>query len=80
MATTSGALSELTAFHIGYYKHFRDEPHAAGEDEMLHVAAALLDKDLTDAVSLASALGVDLPVARLLCHAGSKVFPAESGD
>jgi hypothetical protein len=47
---------------------------------MLRVAAALLEKDLADAVSLASDLGVDLPVARLLSHAGSKVFPVASDD
>ena len=80
VAKNSGALSELSAFHIGYYKHFRDEPHAASEDDMLRVAAALLEKDLGDAVALSQTLGVDLPVARLLCHAGSKVFPVESAD
>jgi 3-hydroxyisobutyrate dehydrogenase-like beta-hydroxyacid dehydrogenase len=80
VAKTSGALSDLSAFHIGYYKHFRDEPHAAKEDEKLRVAAALLEKDLGDAVSLSKTLGVDLPVARLFSHAGSKVFPVASGD
>jgi 3-hydroxyisobutyrate dehydrogenase-like beta-hydroxyacid dehydrogenase len=76
VATASGALSELSAFHIPYYKHFRDDPHEKREDEMLHVAAALLEKDLGDAVALAADLGVDLPVAKLLSHAGSKIFPA----
>lgn len=76
VAKASGALSELSAFHIPYYKHFRDDPHKKSEDEMLRVAAALLEKDLGDAVALGQTLDVDLPVARLLSHAGSKVFPA----
>jgi 2-hydroxy-3-oxopropionate reductase len=70
----SGALSELSAFHIPFYKHFRDDPHAADEDEKLSVAAALLEKDLTDAVELAESLGVALPVARLLSHSGASIF------
>lgn len=78
VAKTSGALSELSAFHIPYYKHFRDDPHQPKEDEALRVAAALLEKDLGDAVALGKSLGVDLPVARLLSHAGSKVFPADN--
>jgi 3-hydroxyisobutyrate dehydrogenase-like beta-hydroxyacid dehydrogenase len=73
----SGALSELSAFHIPFYKHFRDDPHAAEEDEKLRVAAALLEKDLSDAVALAETLGVALPVARLLSHSGSKIFQVE---
>ncbi len=76
VARTSGALSELSAFHIPYYKHFRDDPHASEEDRMLHIAAALLEKDLGDAVALGRELGVELPVAQMLSHAGSKVFPA----
>lgn len=74
----SGALSELSAFHIPYYKHFRDDPHAESEDEKLRVAAALVDKDLSDAVALAKGLGVELPVAQLLSHAGSTIFHADS--
>jgi len=73
-AQASGALSELSAFHFPFYKRFRDEPHAAGEDEMLRVAAALLDKDLADAVALGEAYGVALPVARLLSHSGETIF------
>ncbi len=73
---TSGALSELSAFHIPYYKHFRDDPHAPGEDKALRVAAALVDKDLGDAVALARGLGVELPVAQLLSHSGAKIFQA----
>lgn len=76
VAQTSGALSELSAFTLPFYKHLRDDPHTADEDEMLHVAAALLDKDLSDAVELAGELGVALPVARLLSHSGDKIFPA----
>jgi len=73
----SGALSELSAFHVPFYKHFRDDPHAADEDEMLRVAAALLEKDLADAVALAGSCGVDLPIARLLSHAGDSIFQVE---
>ncbi len=77
VASTSGALSDLSAMYMRYYKHFRDDPHTASEDEALHVAAALLDKDLGDAVSLAETHGVDLPVASLLSHSGARVFPAD---
>lgn len=75
VAGFSGALSELSAGYMSYYKHFRDDPHSEFEDEALKVAAALLDKDLTDAVELAESLGISLPVARLLSHSGAKVFP-----
>jgi 3-hydroxyisobutyrate dehydrogenase-like beta-hydroxyacid dehydrogenase len=77
VASTSGALSDLSAMYMRYYKHFRDDPHTASEDEALHVAAALLDKDLGDAVSLAESHGVALPVASLLSHSGARVFPAD---
>jgi 3-hydroxyisobutyrate dehydrogenase-like beta-hydroxyacid dehydrogenase len=71
----SGALSELSAFTLPFYKHFRDDPHTPDEDEALHVAAALLNKDLSDAVELGKAFGVSLPVAQLLSHSGDKIFP-----
>jgi 3-hydroxyisobutyrate dehydrogenase len=71
----SGALSELSAFTLPFYKHFRDDPHTTSEDEALHVAAALLDKDLSDAVALGRTCGVSLPVAELLSHSGEKIFP-----
>lgn len=77
VATASGALSDLGAMYMQYYKHFRDDPHTAGEDEALRVAAALLEKDLSDAVALAESCGTSLPVARLLSHAGAKVFPVD---
>ena len=77
VAQASGALSELSAFHLPFYKHLRDEPHAADEDEILRVAAALLDKDLTDAVALGETHGVALPVARLLSHSGATIFQVE---
>jgi len=75
VAGTSGALSDLSAFHLPFYRHLRDDPHTASEDEMLKVAAKLLDKDLGDAVSLAKTCGVSLPVAQLLSHSGEKIFP-----
>lgn len=71
----SGALSDLSAFTLPFYKHFRDDPHTPGEDEALHVAAALLEKDLSDAVALGQSSGVSLPVAKLLSHSGEKIFP-----
>ncbi|MBK6278005.1 MAG: hypothetical protein IPF57_07640 [Gammaproteobacteria bacterium] len=43
---------------------------------MLEVAAALLEKDLSDAVALAEAHGLELPVARLLRHSGAAIFQA----
>jgi hypothetical protein len=72
----SGALSELSNGYMKYYKHFRDDPHSEFEDEALKVAAALLDKDLSDAVELAESHDLSLPIAKLLSHAGAKVFPA----
>lgn len=75
VAGMSGALSELSGGYMKYYKHFRDDPHSEYEDEALKVAAALLDKDLTDAVELAESHDLSLPIARLLSHAGAKVFP-----
>lgn len=75
VAGMSGALSELSAGYLQYYKHFRDDPHTAYEDEALAVAAALLHKDLSDAVELAQSHGIALPIARLLSDAGAKVFP-----
>lgn len=75
VAQASGALSELDAFTLPFYKHFRDDPHAAEEDEALRVAAALLEKDLADAVALAAEHDVDVPVARLLSHSGDAIFP-----
>jgi len=74
VAQASGALSELSAFTLPFYKHFRDDPHGADEDEILRVAAALLEKDLTGAVALAAAHDVDVPVARLLSHFGDAIF------
>jgi 3-hydroxyisobutyrate dehydrogenase-like beta-hydroxyacid dehydrogenase len=76
VAGLSGAISDLSAGYLQYYKHFRDDPHSEFEDEALKVAAALLDKDLSDAVALAESFGLSLPVASLLSHAGAKVFPA----
>jgi 3-hydroxyisobutyrate dehydrogenase-like beta-hydroxyacid dehydrogenase len=77
VAGMSGALSELSGGYMQYYKHFRDDPHSDYEDNALRVAAALLNKDLTDAVELAESFGLSLPVASLLSHAGAKVFPAD---
>jgi 2-hydroxy-3-oxopropionate reductase len=74
VAQASGALSELSAFTLPSYKHFRDDPHSADEDEILRVAAALLEKDLADAIALAAAHDVDVPVARLLSHFGDAIF------
>jgi 3-hydroxyisobutyrate dehydrogenase-like beta-hydroxyacid dehydrogenase len=74
VAAGSGALSELSALHHEFYKHRRDESHLATEDQMVTVAAALVDKDLSDAVALAETYGVALPVARLLSHSGEKIF------
>lgn len=74
LAQTSGALSELSAFTVPFYKHFRDDPHAPEEDELLRTGAALLDKDLSDAVALGDLYGVEVPVARLLSHAGDRIF------
>lgn len=75
VAGTSGALSDLSAFHLPFYKHLRDDPHTANENEMLQVAGALLEKDLSDAINLGQSCGVSLPVAELLCHHGGKIFP-----
>ena len=75
VAQASGALSSLSAFVLPFYKHFRDDPHGADEDEKLRVAAALLEKDLADAVALAASHNVDVPVARLLSHFGDAIFP-----
>jgi 3-hydroxyisobutyrate dehydrogenase-like beta-hydroxyacid dehydrogenase len=77
LALASGALSELSAFTVPFYKHFRDDPHAPDEDELLRTGAALLDKDLSDAVALGELYGVDVPVARLLSHAGDRIFMVE---
>ena len=74
VAQSSGALSQLSAFTLPFYTHFRDDPHGADEDEILRVAAALLEKDLADAVALAAAHDVDVPVARLLSHFGDAIF------
>ena len=71
----SGALSDLSAFHIPFYKHLRDQPHACEEDRILRVAAELLHKDLNDAVALGGALGIALPVAELLADFGPRIFP-----
>jgi 3-hydroxyisobutyrate dehydrogenase-like beta-hydroxyacid dehydrogenase len=74
LALGSGALSELSAFTVPFYKHLRDDPHAPDEDDLLHTGAALLEKDLGDAVALGELYGVDVPVARLLSHAGDRIF------
>ena len=78
VAKASGALSELSAHHLHLYKRRHDDPHPAEEDQILHVAAALLKKDLTDAATLAETYGVELPVARLLSHFGETIFQVES--
>jgi len=75
VAQASGALSNLSAFTLPFYRHFRDDPHGPGEDEVLAVASALLEKDLADAVALGAAHGVDVPVARLLSRSGDAIFP-----
>jgi 3-hydroxyisobutyrate dehydrogenase-like beta-hydroxyacid dehydrogenase len=77
VAQASGALSDLSAFTLPFYKHFRDDPHAPDEDEVLRVTAALVDKDLADAVKLAEAHGLTLPVAQLLSHSGTRIFPVD---
>lgn len=76
-AKASGALSELGAMYVQYFKHFRDDPRTAYEDGALHVAARLLEKDLGDAVALAESCGISLPVASLLSRDGAKVFPVD---
>jgi len=78
VAGASGALSDLSAMYMEFYKRFRDTPHTSEEDAALHVAAALLDKDLGDAVALADSLDIATPVARLLSHSGTTVFPVGS--
>jgi 3-hydroxyisobutyrate dehydrogenase-like beta-hydroxyacid dehydrogenase len=77
VAQASGALSDLSTFTLPFYKHFRDDPHAPDEDEVLHVAAALVDKDLADAVKLGETHGLVLPVAQLLSHSGTRIFPVD---
>jgi 3-hydroxyisobutyrate dehydrogenase-like beta-hydroxyacid dehydrogenase len=77
VAQASGALSDLSAVTLPFYRHFRDDPHAPGEDEVLAVASALLEKDLADAITLGAAHGVDVPVARLLSHSGDAIFPVK---
>ena len=77
VASTSGALSELSAMFVKYYKHFRDDPRTEYEDEALRVAANLLEKDLGDAVALAKSRDISIPVASLLSTAGARVFPVD---
>ena len=74
VAHASGALSRLSEFTLPFYEHFRDDPHSPDEDEALRVAAALLEKDLADAIALAATHGVEVPVARLLAHSGDAIF------
>jgi 3-hydroxyisobutyrate dehydrogenase-like beta-hydroxyacid dehydrogenase len=74
VAQASGALSKLSSFHLPFYKHFRDDPHAPEEDEIIRVAAANVDKDLADAIALAESHDVAVPVARLLSHSGETIF------
>jgi len=74
IAHASGALSRLSEFTLPFYEHFRDDPHSPDEDEALRVAAALLEKDLADAIALAATHGVEVPVARLLAHSGDAIF------
>ena len=71
VAQTSGALSMLSLF---FYMHRPGESHSADEEAALRVAAALLDKDLSDAVALAETHGVAAPIARLLSHSGAEIF------
>jgi 3-hydroxyisobutyrate dehydrogenase-like beta-hydroxyacid dehydrogenase len=77
VAKESGALSELSAFYLPFYKQLRDEPHATDEEEVIRVAAALLEKDLADAIALADAHHVPVPLARLLSHSGRSIFQVE---
>lgn len=74
VATSSGALSSLSAFFMPHYQHRRDDPHTDEEDALLEGAAALVQKDLSDASELAKAYGIDLPVAELISGFGSKIF------
>lgn len=78
VAQASGAISELALFTAPFYRHFHDDPHAPEEDELLRTGAALLEKDLSDAVALGETYGVDVPVARLLTHAGNRIFQVDS--
>ncbi len=77
VAQASGALSELSGFYLPFYKQLRDEPHAANEEEIIRVAAALLEKDLTDAIALAELHDVAVPIAQLLSHSGEAIFQVE---
>ncbi len=74
IARASGALSDLSAMHHELLGPGRDGPVIPNQDEALRVAAALVDKDLSDAVELARDSGVDLPVAQLLSHSGEMIF------
>ena len=74
VAKTSGALSDLSAFTLPYFKHFRENPPTEFVDEALKVAAQLQQKDLGDAVFLAGEHGVDMPIARLLSHSRDAIF------
>ena len=77
VAGKSGALSDLSAFTVPFYKHLRDDPHDAGEDEALHIAAQLLAKDLSDAIALGALHQLDLPVSRLVSGMGDVIFRAD---
>ena len=71
----SGALSRLSAFYIPFYQHQKELPPGVNESAAFRVAAALVDKDLSDAIALASVHGIELPVAQVLSHAGARIFP-----
>lgn len=78
VATSSGALSKLSAFFMPHYQHRRDHPHNKDEDALLQVAAALVEKDLGDAAQLAREHGINLPVAELVSGFGSKIFSTDN--
>ena len=74
VATSSGALSKLSAFFLPRYQSRRNQPHNKDEDALLQVAALLVEKDLSDAAQLAREHDINLPVAELVSGLGSKIF------
>ena len=76
----SGAMSRLSALFIPNYQSRRNIHGKTDDDETLRVAAALVEKDLSDALEVARGHDVDLPIAKLISHFGARIFPVPGED
>jgi 3-hydroxyisobutyrate dehydrogenase-like beta-hydroxyacid dehydrogenase len=79
VALASGALSTQSEVWLEIHERRRLDPGDDAEQATFATYAALLDKDLRAAVTLAEASGLDLPGARLMAGRGAATYSVDEG-